>query len=109
MLLCTLCLVPHPVNLHAISEFWRDVRQGVRMRDWPWPIQMSATQPKARQDLPEGNCPKEPMRCKVNGEAKESTLGCSAPCQGHAIACGSRLALALWGSSDGTQIYGMGH
>jgi hypothetical protein len=69
-------LVSRPENLRAISEFWRDVRQGVRVRDWPWPIQTSTTQPHARQSSPEGSHPKEPMRCKVNGKARESALGC---------------------------------
>jgi len=89
-------IVSYPIEEHTISEFWRDVRQGARVQDWLWPIQTSATQPQARQYSPEGSHPKAPMlRC--------------APCQGRAIACGTRLALALWGGSDGMLFYGIGH
>jgi len=85
-----------PEEERTISEFWRDVRQGVQVQDWPWPIQTSATQPNARQHSPEGSHPMEPMqRC--------------APCQGHAIGCGTRLALVPWDGSDGMLFFGAGH
>jgi len=89
-------LVSYPVEEHAISEFWRDMRQGVRVQDWPWPIQASTTQPHARQSSPEGSHPKEPIqRCTS--------------CQGHAIGCGTRLALLPWDGSDGMLFYGIGY
>jgi len=100
----------YPVEERTISEYWRDVRQGARVQDWRWPIQTSATQPQARQYSPEGSHPKAPMRRKVNRACeREGALGYCAPCQGHAIACGTRLALALWGDSDGMLFYGIGH
>jgi len=88
--------VSYPVEERTISECWRDVRQGVRVRDWPWPIQTSATQSNARQNSPEGSPSSEPMLRYTS-------------CQGHAIGCGMRLALAHWKGSDGMLFYGTGH
>ncbi len=42
---------------------------------------------------PPGLARREPPKKRANAV--------SSPCQGHAIACGTRLALALWVDSDG--------
>jgi len=50
------------------------------------------------------------MRRKVNRACeREGAMGYCASYQGHAIGCGSRLALAPWEGSDGMLFYGIGH
>lgn len=88
--------MPFQANSCAISMLIRDVRQGTRAQDWLWSIPASETKSQARPSMPEGSCRKAPTRrC--------------APCQGDAIACGARLALAPWDNSDHAKICLGGH